>query len=240
MTQPLPVTAEPIIEPPIPPTRKFNPILILVAVVLLVVVGAGGIFLGKSLNTSQTPNESASQQNVPAIITPSPSQLSPTDSTAGRKLYKYDQHKEYSYEIRYPSDWILNAPPDISGALVNFGNAWFQSPGKSFIYSRVTLLRSGGFSFKDEIENAKEFLTSPQEDNLIMQGLNAKRLIGYSTQRAHPNPDFVGSYSETVYIPRNSGENIIIYEISLFQTPKEDHLETFRQILSTFKFLDQG
>lgn len=207
----------------------------------LVVILAVALAVFTNLKTAKTETLSptvkralGSQQNTPPPVILSPSQpftpqLYQVDSTSDWKLYKYSQRNEYMYEVKYPPDWRPNNIPDSPG---NWGYTVYQSGGKSYVYSRVTLLRPGGWTLEDVIQNEKNYLTNAKEENLVIQGFNAKRITGVLSKEAHPN--IVGYYEEAIYI-RVADK---IYQIALVQNPEEDYLETFNGMLSTFNLVE--
>lgn len=97
--EPVLLQPEPVIESPIPPTKKFSPIFILAILILLLAVGAGGILLGKSLNTSQP--------SAQPTIAPAPTQIpTPTpDVTANWKTYT---NNKYGYSFEYPPEATIS------------------------------------------------------------------------------------------------------------------------------------
>jgi len=86
---------------------------------LLVIVGAAGFLLGKSLSQSKTPSLPLISQVSPSP-TPTPENpiSTPTpDPTANWKTYV---NNKYNYSIKYPEDWILQPDKQTPEEIVNF------------------------------------------------------------------------------------------------------------------------
>jgi len=189
-----------------------------------VFVLAGAVFGAYKLGQRQV---RSGPQPTPTPIT----EATPTpDPTANWKTYQYTEVSEYAYSIKYPPDWSFKEGP--GGLIVDFGPVTFHSPGKSYIYSRVTLLKEGGFTFEEIVNNAKLYLDDLKEESIKVQGLDATKLSGTMDEKS--NPAEIGYYSQQIYVKRDNG----IYLLGLVQNPQEDYKQTFNLMLSTFKFVE--
>lgn len=150
-----------------------------------------------------------------------------TDETVSWKTFTYNKQQPYTYEIKYPLTWKFNTMPD---SLVDFGPTYFQSPGKSFVYTKVTLIQTGGFSYDQIVGNDMVYLSNIKDENIIVNNYKGRKISGILTEKALP--DQVGYFQEIYYIRKND----VLYIISLVQNPEESYQNIFQTMLSTFKF----
>lgn len=108
--EPVPPQPEPVIPSLVPPTRKFNPILISAAVILLAAVGAGGVLLGKSLGDSKSaPKSSTCLAPTKTPLTPTPNPIASWNTHINEKS---------GYSIKYPSNFMPEEDK-------NYPSVWF-------------------------------------------------------------------------------------------------------------------
>lgn len=206
-----------------------------------VVVGIAFSFKTLFASRSQLPgvaNQPASDVSSPTTgpqpsppVTRSPSfpssspAIGKTNPTAGWETFEYRQNPSYKYSIRYPPGWTVSTTPD---SLVDFGAAYFQSPGKSVIYTTVTKAESESWQLEDMIENTESYLGNFERSTLKVQGLRAQSVSGVVNKKA--NPFYIGFHEQTVFIKQDNK----VYRISMTQAPDENISSIFRTMLSTF------
>lgn len=206
-----PAPAEPIIPPPAPPARKFNPILIFAAIILLLVVGAGGIFLGKSLNTSQP----SAQPTVAPLPTQTPTLT--FDITAGWKTYSNTLAK---FEIKYPAEWKEKTSPS-SGLPV-----FYSADEKEVLFYNFG--PKGGMSMENTIDNFCKGRHMKEVRRLFLDNFPA---VYCQDPTLDPNRIF-----NQVLVQKDDFQIEINGDFA--REDSENSLKIFDQILSTFKFLD--
>lgn len=216
MIQPPPITTEPIIEPPILPTRKFNPILVLAAVILLIIVGAGGIFLGKSLNNSQ----SSAQPTVAPV----------PDETANWKMYT---NTKLGYSFTYPISWA-NCPNNFGGGQTDTTAYLCSASFQPFDYIWTSFINNPqNLNFQQLVtQNLNEDLKNSFKYTTITIGQNSayvtKSLPGSTTSESVFFKTSNNGYIGISYQPVDSGSGF---------SETYSSYKIFDQILSTFKFL---
>lgn len=232
--EPIPPQPEPVISPPTPPVRKFNPILISAAVVLLLAVGAGGLLLGKSLNNSQP--------SVRPTATPLPTQIPTPDETANWKTYT---NNKLNYSIKIPRDWLIDDKENVF--IRTSGEAIFlpQSEKDKGVFSTkiaITKLTNEKIRYSLNTETQfNEWLLMPaatdvrrlaKVENLKIDNLDAVKFISTTLPGDATEPFF-----SIVTWFRKNGSNYYI-EFGGDEKIVNGNVNIYNQILSTFKFLD--
>ncbi|MDI6882908.1 MAG: hypothetical protein QMC93_00315 [Patescibacteria group bacterium] len=138
------------------------------------------------------------------------------DETANWKTYR---NEDYGFEIRYPFGYNISkyAKTDVGPAIEAIGTTSYSS----IIFRDFT-----GYFTREEIENKKQ-----NSEKIKIGSLEAYRgsLIG--------NMDGGIDLSVSFYDYPEEGRVLNIL-FSTHQPPKEEEINTFNQILSTFRFLE--
>ena len=185
----------------------------LVYLIIAAVIYAGVYYL---LQSKQNPKPYSTTVPTPTII----SQPTPTpDPTANWKTYT-DKNKTFTF--KYPSNW---EEPTVN----------LQSTHTDYSFSSANLFIKVGFSYnqnlgraltyQEEIANEEKFALSTK--NITVSGIQTKKYI----------EKFGVVHNDDIVILKGKDLNTI-YKISM-PFYRADDENTFDQILSTFKFLDQ-
>lgn len=211
-------TPEPVYRSPI-----FLLIAALTVVLVIGVIGIGGYYFGKK-QTNKT-------STVGIKVFPSPTAQTSQDDMKDWKTFEYHQNSAYEYSLKYPISWLLSTTPD---SLVDFGAAYFKSPGKSYVYSRVTQLRPNGLTEEDITKEAESFIKNIKISTFEIQGMTAQSISG-TTISDKVRLDEIGSSQRIIFLKRDGK----VYRIGLVQGAGEEDVDKiFQRMISTFKFLD--
>lgn len=209
------------IEKPVKP----NFIIILLSVFLIIAVLIAGFFAYQTQNLVKELNTVKIVSVPTAIATVVPT--STPDATIDWKTYT---NKEYNFTIKYPSDAKLRVSQTESNDRMLV--VAFDSPNAVFDH----LFKSGGYSFQISMQTQKNFNTldeyllfqkehSMYEDVLPKTYNNVK---GYAFKNDKGYPGW--NFTFRGFLTKN---NDLYYTINYFT---DDSVDTFDQILSTFKF----
>src|SRR3989344_1362777 len=220
-----PVETEPVAQtsPPSTPKPFLSGKILLIFIVLLILLGAGGTYL--ALNSKPKPQPVVSKATPTSTPTPAP------DPTASWKTYK---NETYSYSLKIPNDWVIdfnNAKENndklvfiYSGDLKDAGDTQVQVPhlGKgSQLEISVTIYKS-----YDDLRPSKgEY---PDEGKEIM--VDGEKAMLWTSNNAY---SISGQRGYNLCVLHN-GKGYTMLIISMISALPQDLL--FSQILSTFRF----
>jgi len=217
---------------PLPNPSNPSKIFILIFIAVLTVIGIVGYVLGSRKN--QTVN----QQTI--TISPTVSQPSPTatpDETANWKTYT---NKKYNYSVAYPSTWILREEPNVSfsspinestanGTLINGGTiVIFVDNNRAFTNKSLTTIDALYDFYKNVYSNKSQtdFIVTDRK-YITVSGEPALRYIAEAPGLAD------GTMVGTMVVYKN---DIYRIDVNYGKNNKQEVIELFDQILSTFKF----
>jgi hypothetical protein len=238
---------KPEINPVIPsPSPKFSPPLIATFVLLLVLVGTIGFFLGKSLSqpkTSQPPISQVSPTPTPENPIPTPT----PDPTANWKTYTSDQ---FNFQIKHPEnmevDCTNNAPNTCVVRIINSIGA----PGFEEFF--LTFYNKEGPTEKNpEVEKQKKLLEMkigetkqvcqlPAPASCIYKRINDfNGLVNFRVfENYHPSEGPGDIQMILINEGKDRNTEVIFSYDNGSQRNGSLTKELFDLILSTFKFLD--
>lgn len=200
--------------PTIPDAQKpkFNLLLLLLAVIIFSIIGAGSFYLGKISN----------KQNLtanPTITSITQAPPSPTpDPTANWKTYS-----NFGIAFKYPSEWLLTKD----------GSSFIEikEPNRFYLLTlskEPNMNQNSGRPFKD----LYEFLKIPYLKTFLVDGQQAQQTLPRAGSENISGVLFFSKDSESIY-----GLNL---ETPRDGSKIDEGKKIFDQILSTFKFLDQS
>jgi len=209
--------------------RKNFWLLILSIVVLIVV---SGILIWRYWPQSQHQPETNEQEPVPA--TSSPATSSPE---AGIKQWHVYQDKQYGYELQYPSNWeaikcletVIFAPKETIQVIKD---------AKCLVHQGKTLTLTANFRTKEQFEKIILPYRKTDEGKKVSREtvtIDGVEAIRYRTEYLkNASAGFQkGDIIIDVLPPIKNG----YLEISLLDN---QYLDTYNQMLSTFKFTDSA
>lgn len=222
--------------------------IIILAIGLAVYLAFKNITLSPTNSLSPTPiNKAATYQDNNPSVTPYP-----TNSIKINKNSNTLINNLYNYSFDYPNDWTLISQKDSGGTVFigQPGDISIYPPGEDIgsPYSRsidITTLEVGNkiryYNIVTE-EDFNEWITKSPDENQNQQYYKLKNLV-------------VGSLSavQFVYQSRGSGSDPYYSIVTAFirdgkryfiesgvnESDVNKNMNTYNQILSTFKFLDQ-
>lgn len=242
MDSPTPVIVIPPVQPTTPitnPAQQASKLpWILLVVVLLAIMGAGGIFLGKQIA-------------VPAIVVPTPAPVTtmPTSTTDPMANWQTYTNTKLGFTLKYPPSLYFKEYDPGSGVTLAFEP--LPNPptqGAFFDSIRVVNQPSEAAGF-DILQQATEGVNKTGLDihtacgieitklkNLKVGAFDAVEFIyDGSNPPADCGRDLIG-YEHTVLIRKSATDFIKITNGSMKSANTQQHDALFKQILSTFKF----
>lgn len=197
-------------EPVVSSPKSKLPVILLV-VVLLFLFGMGGLFLGKNLY-------------APKVITPKPTVIQTTtaDVTANWKTYT---NTYGNFAIKHPSNWLVNediGPIDKQINIVDF----YLDEKDNITKSPITEL------FKIYVQD------NPDKVSLDKLALNYDKpeTFNFSGGQGIKGYDKNALTNGTKDYTANIIDGNLIFTFKMGVLTKDNSLDTFDQILSTFKF----
>lgn len=203
-------------------------ILIIILAVVAIALAGGAIYLQQK--TIQPKPQACTQE---AKLCPDGSYVSRTgpkcefaecpgikDKIAGWKIYR---NEEYGFEVQYSGNWIATSAPN---TIVKFYQKQRQVPNLDY-----KLYREDDIMIYVREDFNEEFLTKLKNSSFLVGGKQALKEIR----------EYKGLHEELVRFINNIYVFNILLEIEavseLSLTEKESIINTFNQILSTFKFI---
>jgi hypothetical protein len=228
------------------PAPSFNLLksLTIIAAVLLIalVAGTGGYFLGTRNNQSVPSSQSTQSDDVIAQPSPIAMQISPSPfipassgsliSTANGKTYT---NQKYRVSFKYPNDWYIRN----SDSMLNEG-------------LRVDILASGEFDSDFERPNIALIITYDEIDVLNQRilkeyDITKSELTTYSVLdgRMYTGTGKNNSFNGKYIYDQFRSDFIARYDNKMYwfrlwtnSSNKGSHSLIFKQVLSTFKFVE--
>ncbi|MDP3057343.1 MAG: PsbP-related protein [bacterium] len=165
-----------------------------------------------------------SGKKIPPVATPSSTPIiTPNIDTLNLKSYK---NEDYGYEIKYPSHWDINST-DIS--LIQWSDIKYKDFLDSPFINPLSIK-----TIKSNNKNIYDWVTGKAENDrndIPYQKIEDITIAGTETFLLH-DPVTMGTDIEVVFVFKNDN----VYRIS---APVGKNDEQFKQILSTFKFLNK-
>lgn len=228
---------------PMPSHKSKKTIIIMGVIVLLLVIGAGGHFLGAKNNKPKSIT-SISTQTVTIIPSPTFQIPSPTPEPTKSPVIKNSQqylNTKYNYSLTYPSDWIAKGVTPGAGdiALSSINDAVTISPPSTpenpQVLTRfgieVTSASTEGNDYDEWVEKTKksQFYRVTKESKRIVGDIQATTIEGVFGSTGGGN-----MYHTTTFLHTPDNK----YYIVLLTTDTSDKAsqEKLEDIISSFKF----
>ncbi|MCX6704713.1 MAG: PsbP-related protein [Candidatus Woesebacteria bacterium] len=228
---------EPVVpkNPQIPQTERDNHWISILAMAIFVLFSLGVVAFLYYQN-QQLKNMLASYQATPIPLV-SPTPIAEAE-TADWKTYT---NTKYGFSFKYPSELIISTDTNCSPETIYFDKTKLKFPdscGYGGVYTplMVTMKKPTTTNYSQEIQGSIEY---NKYSNLINKTIKIGQYTAYEYGgRVEVESYITGQYNYILIIPISKD-----IEINLMFTEIEGNrydLNTFDQILSTFKFIDQS
>lgn len=213
----IPLKSESNITPSSLPAPQFKPIYVLIIVVFLILFGAGGLLLGKSLYAPKTPAVIPVPTQVPSL-TP--------DETTNWKTYT---NTKYGLTFRYPTSLTLTENATTGETKLIFQ---LKEEGINIIFSIVQMDIKPPYDWVIEHgPSGKLGISFPNVEDVKKSSRNDYATVEFIDYAPGWQP---GDNTRYYYVAFNSGD--LVYLFGLQPPATENGKKVFDQILSTFKF----
>ena len=201
-----PTAQQPLVSAPTPETQIPNPtnvpisptqkkfFLIPLLILLLLILGAGGILLGKHY---LTPKKQISKEVLP---TPTQNPTPTINQTAGWETYT---NNDLGYSIKHSTNWILGETPASAKDTIRFDPQDTRNEELTSFYIYVTSQTKEGFI--NEWSNNGRF----QPNTIVINGVSATRLDTENSTGGKVIEIFIPTLNKTFSLSAPSATNPI-------------------------------
>ena len=215
-----------------PKIKKSNKWLIIgLGVFALVALGIAGVFTYQNYQLKKqvekptlapeiTPTRELQPTPTSATSIPLPTPI--TDPTANWKIYKDEGNK---YELKYPQDWHLLKRP---GPVTSFSNS---ESGEEKDWIVVSIFKNTDVNV-DSLDSTKKYYEDEPGNYLVLGDITIDGLPGFEIEflkKLQREAIIAGDLNE---VPQDIFTLFVTYD----QDKKDNALDIYQKILSTFKF----